>query len=630
MGRNKGIRVFTIVVIAILTLFIASVSFAQRSALVFLTDFGLKEGAVCAMKGIAFGVDPDLKMYDVTHEISSFNIWEGAYILKQAASFWPSGTVFVGVVDPDVGTERKPIVLKTKTGHYFVGPDNGLFSLVAEDMGIEEVRVIDIEKNRFPGSEKSYSFDHRRDVFSYVGARIASGQLEFEDVGPVLQGDIVRIEYRKPTLVGNSVSGNIPVIDIYGIVWTNIPWKLLKQLNPEDGDLFRIDIYQGDQLIYTEEMIINMPDDVPEDDVVIFYMENLADLVYTYGISSGPEWTIVYTQKTPKVSGKVTQIDKYGNVHTDILESIVQQRGFEIGDIVQIKIGDKVFEAPFVTVYGDVDRGKPLIRLTDGHVQLAINYGNFASTYGLKVGDLVLIKLKEKDTYKSELEIRHLVRTNNRADYDSDEVFANFREVRLGSIGQGKLYRSSHPSMNDPRAPYASKLMENVGIKTVINLSDSQDELLKNLQYSNYYKSIYDKGNLIALNMGVDPMSDDFAQKLETGLLFMISKEPPYLLHCVEGKDRAGIVTALLGAIMDASTEEIYADYVKSYENYYKVQYGTAAYDAVEEIISDLFVEMNDGEPVDDSNVKQVAIKYLTEKVGLTVQQVSQLQEKLK
>ncbi len=281
-------------------------------------------------------------------------------------------------------------------------------------------------------------------------------------------------------------------------------------------------------------------------------------------------------------------------------------------------------------MYGDVDRGKPLIRLTDGHVQLAINYGNFASTYGLKVGDLVLIKLKEKDTYKSELEIRHLVRTNNRADYDSDEVFANFREVRLGSIGQGKLYRSSHPSMNDPRAPYASKLMENVGIKTVINLSDSQDELLKNLQYSNYYKSIYDKGNLIALNMGVDPMSDDFAQKLETGLLFMISKEPPYLLHCVEGKDRAGIVTALLGAIMDASTEEIYADYVKSYENYYKVQYGTAAYDAVEEIISDLFVEMNDGEPVDDSNVKQVAIKYLTEKVGLTVQQVSQLQEKLK
>jgi len=184
-------------------------------------------------------------------------------------------------------------------------------------------------------------------------------------------------------------------------------------------------------------------------------------------------------------------------------------------------------------VYGDVDRGKPLIRLTDGHVQLAINYGNFASTYGLKVGDTVTIKLKEKGTYKSELEIRHLVRTNNRADYDSDEVFVNFREVRLGNIGSGKLYRSSHPSINDPRAPYASKLMESVGIKTVINLSDSQEELLKNLQYSKYYKSIYDKGNLIALNMGVDPMSDDFAKKLQSGLVFMIQKEPPYLRSIV-------------------------------------------------------------------------------------------------
>jgi len=639
MERNKGIRVFTVVVIAILTLFITSITFAQMSALLFLTDFGLKDGAVSAMKGVAFGVDPDLKMYDVTHEIPSFNIWEGAYRLKQTASYWPAGTVFVGVVDPGVGTERKPIVLKTKAGYYFVGPDNGLFSLVAEDMGIEEVRVIDTEKNRFPGSEKSYTF-HGRDVFSYVGARLASGQLEFEDVGPILQGDIVRIEYRKPTLSGNSVSGNIPVLDIqYGNVWSNIPYELFEQLNPEFGDIFKIEIYQDDQLIYTGEApFVNTFGDVPEGDVLIYYnsmmevsvainMESFAD---TYGVSSGPEWTIVFTQKTPKVSGKVTDIDKYGNVHTDILESIIQQKEFEIGDIVQVKIGDKTFEAPFATVYGDVDRGKPLIRLTDGHVQLAINYGNFASTYGLKVGDTVTIKLKEKGTYKSELEIRHLVRTNNRADYDSDEVFANFREVRLGNIGSGKLYRSSHPSINDPRAPYASKLMESVGIKTVINLSDSQEELLKNLQYSKYYKSIYDKGDLIALNMGVDPMSDDFAKKLQAGLVFMIQKEPPYLLHCVEGKDRAGIVTALLGAIMDASMEEIYADYVKSYENYYKVQPGTAAYDAVRKIISDLFVEMNGGKPVDDSNVKQVAMKYLTEKVGLTAQQISQLQGKLK
>ena len=117
----------------------------------------------------------------------------------------------------------------------------------------------------------------------------------------------------------------------------------------------------------------------------------------------------------------------------------------------------------------------------------------------------------------------------------------------------------------------------------MINLSDSDEELAASYAYSQYYKSIGEAGNLINLNMGVDMLSDDFSQKLKSGLLFMIEKEPPYLVHCVEGKDRAGIVGALLGAIMDAKTGEIYADYVKSYENYYKVAPGTLAYEAVED-----------------------------------------------
>jgi hypothetical protein len=125
-------------------------------------------------------------------------------------------------------------------------------------------------------------------------------------------------------------------------------------------------------------------------------------------------------------------------------------------------------------------------------------------------------------------------------------------------------------------------------------------------------------------------MSEDFARKFKEGLLFMIEKEPPYLVHCVEGKDRAGITVALLGAIMDASTKEIYNDYVKSYENYYNVEKGTLAYEAVEKIISDLFVEINNGNQVDDSNIKEVAIKYLTERVGLTHEQIYQIQQKLK
>jgi hypothetical protein len=92
---------------------------ARKNALVFLTDFGVKDGAVSSMKGVAYGVDSRLAMFDITHEIPAFNIWEAAYRLNQAAAYWPSGTVFVSVVDPGVGTQRRSVVLKTRSGHFF-------------------------------------------------------------------------------------------------------------------------------------------------------------------------------------------------------------------------------------------------------------------------------------------------------------------------------------------------------------------------------------------------------------------------------------------------------------------------------------------------------------------------------
>ena len=107
---------------------------------VYETDFGLKDGAVSAMRGVARSVSRDLILEDLTHEIPAFNIWEGAYRLNQTAAYWPPGTVFVAVVDPGVGTDRKNIVLATNSGHYFVAPDNGLLTLVAESLGVAEVR----------------------------------------------------------------------------------------------------------------------------------------------------------------------------------------------------------------------------------------------------------------------------------------------------------------------------------------------------------------------------------------------------------------------------------------------------------------------------------------------------------
>ncbi len=167
------------------------------NALILQTDFSLKDGAVSAMKGVAFGVDHNLKIFDLTHEIPPYNIWEGAYRLYQTASYWPQGSVFVSVVDPGVGTDRKSVVLKTKNGQYFVSPDNGTLTLVAESLGIESVRQIDEKTNRLKGSEKSYTF-HGRDVYAYTGARLASGAITFEQVGPELPAKVVELLIRKP------------------------------------------------------------------------------------------------------------------------------------------------------------------------------------------------------------------------------------------------------------------------------------------------------------------------------------------------------------------------------------------------------------------------------------------------
>ena len=202
-----------------------------KNALVLMTDFGTSDGAVSAMHGVAYGVDPTLQVSDLTHNIPDYDIWLGAYRLYQTANYWPKGSVFVSVIDPGVGTTRKSVVLKTKEGRYFVGPDNGLFTLIAERDGVAELREIDEKVNRLAGSAESYTF-HGRDVYAFVGARLASGAITYEQVGPVLPSEsVVKIRYQKAVRNGNTIRGIIPVLDVkYGNVWTNIPKALFDEL----------------------------------------------------------------------------------------------------------------------------------------------------------------------------------------------------------------------------------------------------------------------------------------------------------------------------------------------------------------------------------------------------------------
>ena len=219
--------------------------------LVFQTDFGLVDGAVSAMYGVAYCVHPDLKIHDLTHDITPYNIWEASYRLIQTLEYWPENTVFVSVVDPGVGSDRKSVVARTNTGRYIVTPDNGTLTHVLRMEGICEVREIDEHINRLPRSGDSYTF-HGRDVYAYTGARLASGIIDFEGVGPKLDvKDLNILPIVEPYLDGKAVHGTIDILDVrFGSLWTNIPRELFLQTGIRYGDRVSITIENETRTVY--------------------------------------------------------------------------------------------------------------------------------------------------------------------------------------------------------------------------------------------------------------------------------------------------------------------------------------------------------------------------------------------
>ena len=219
--------------------------------LVFQTDFGLVDGAVSAMYGVAYCVHPELKIHDLTHDITPYNIWEASYRLIQTLEYWPENTVFVSVVDPGVGSDRKSVVARTNTGRYIVTPDNGTLTHVLRMEGISEVREIDEHINRLPRSGDSYTF-HGRDVYAYTGARLASGIIDFEGVGPKLNvEDLNTLPIVEPYLEGKAVHGTIDILDVrFGSLWTNIPRELFLQTGIQYGDRVSITIENETRTVY--------------------------------------------------------------------------------------------------------------------------------------------------------------------------------------------------------------------------------------------------------------------------------------------------------------------------------------------------------------------------------------------
>ncbi|WP_042354096.1 SAM hydrolase/SAM-dependent halogenase family protein [Bacillus rubiinfantis] len=279
--------------------------------LVLQTDFGLSDGAVSAMYGVAISVNPAIRIFDLTHDIPQYNIWEGSYRLYQTVAYWPEGTVFVSVVDPGVGSERRSVVVKTALNQYIVTPDNGTLTHIKSAIGIKEVRIIDETVNRLPNSGESYTF-HGRDVYAYTGARLASNLITFEQVGPEAPIDsIIELPKPEPSITNEVLTGNIDILDVrFGNLWTNIDRTLFKDLGAEHGDSFEVTIENETRQVYKNIMTYGRTfADIHLGEPLLFINSldkigvaiNQGSFANAYHIETGASWKISI-RKLPKLA----------------------------------------------------------------------------------------------------------------------------------------------------------------------------------------------------------------------------------------------------------------------------------------------------------------------------------------
>lgn len=347
------------------------------------------------------------------------------------------------------------------------------------------------------------------------------------------------------------------------------------------------------------------------------------------------------------ITTTVYDITKHGNIVLYMYGSDLFDKGFEHGDVVEIAVAEKTWDVPLCTNYSDVDNGGVVLRATaatDG-VVLAINMGDFATSAGIAAksaidGDPgyrwdylidepveITITMKEKGGYLAEWLIRQLVRTNERSDYAhlSDEAFANFRVIDTTGMGEGKIYRSSSPI--NPwlgRNTHADKAAQSAGILTIVNLADPSNT------YEGTEGSYYSTCNVKYVNLGTDFLFESTLNGIAEGMRHIINNDGPYLIHCNEGKDRAGFVSALLECLMGATMDEVIEDYMETYYNYYGVEKGSENYDAI--VNNNLIKVLNTTFRVDDvytADLVAEAEEYLINEAGLTADEVAALKAQL-
>lgn len=274
----------------------------RKPNIIFMTDFGLNWGVVASMHGVCKQVDPDLQTYDLSHTIPEYNTLYASSCLQYTMPFWPKGSIFVSVVDPGVGTARRACVAKTADGYFVVTPDNGTLTHLAKMVGISEVREIDETVNRYPGTENVAVF-HGRDLFAYCAARLASGIIGYEGVGPAYPvAEIVthKLEYGKVS-PGHAEGGVDEVLEKFGNISTNILIRDFETTGIHFGDMLRVVIYNREAVVADLTMpyqksfgYVGVGEPVLFNDLASFMALGLnqRSMARAYGIEGGEGWRI--------------------------------------------------------------------------------------------------------------------------------------------------------------------------------------------------------------------------------------------------------------------------------------------------------------------------------------------------
>lgn len=234
----------------------AAAEVQPNGLVVLLTDYGTEDFYVGALKGAIYRAFPGARIDSITHEVPAFDIREGAYLLVHAAEEFPPGTTFVGVVDPGVGTARKAIAAETRNGLFFVGPDNGLLTLVFQRFGVKRIHEIQNPAVIRRGARSS-TF-HGRDIFGPAAGHLAAG-FPLSRIGPRLK-NWVALPVEEAVREGSQVRGEVQHVDHYGNLLTNIPASLVEQLGLQPGDLVAVTIGQETRQI----PLVKTYGDVPE------------------------------------------------------------------------------------------------------------------------------------------------------------------------------------------------------------------------------------------------------------------------------------------------------------------------------------------------------------------------------